>query len=172
VEEIRSKYPLLHFTGVFVNERAGVVRTIAERFQLDSLQFHGDEDAVYCSQFCSMFHVIKAIGVRSAIDFGQCENYRDSCSALLFDTAGAQRGGNGHAWDWSLLEFYNGQLPFFISGGLSPGDEVKLLSINHPGLIGADINSRFEDAPGKKNNVQIRKFISTIKSTDYAVRGE
>ena len=50
--------------------------------------------------------------------------------------------------------------PFFLSGGISPGDEgqVRTFGDQHPELFSIDINSRFEMAPGIKNISAVKKF--------------
>ena len=50
---------------------------------------------------------------------------------FLFDTKGKYYGGNAKTFNWKILEKYDQEVPFFLSGGLSPenvnalGDIVK-----------------------------------------------
>ncbi len=55
-------------------------------------------------------------------------------------------------------------MPFFLGGGIGPLDVQKVRSINHPGFFAADINSRFETAPGMKDIDIVKTFIQQFKN--------
>ncbi len=174
--------------GVFVNEEVGVVKKIAAALDLQVVQLHGEESPDICKLLkMSGFEVWKAFGVDEHFDFEKTEAYVGTCDKFLFDTKGKNRGGNGVAFDWGLLEKYEGEVPFVLSGGiglpLTPKGEPtdfksselqKLLnlSLGLP-ILGSplgvrgkvrgsleiiDINSRFEIEPGLKDFELIKKF--------------
>jgi Phosphoribosylanthranilate isomerase len=88
--------------------------------------------------------------------------YRDCCDYFLFDTKTPAYGGSGKQYNWSILQDYNGVTPFFLSGGIGPNDAERILSFKHPGLLGIDINSRFEIKPALKDVRLISTFINQL----------
>ena len=69
-------------------------------------------------------------------------------------------GGNGQRFDWSVLKDYPSGKPFFLSGGIGPGDQsaiASIISLNLP-LYAVDINSQFEVAPAIKDIEKIKAF--------------
>ena len=107
--------------------------------------------------------VVKALAVNGPEDLAQTAVYEDVCDAFLFDTKGRLPGGNGQQFDWNVLRFYTGRLPFLLSGGIGPEDAQRIRAFDVPGCIGIDLNSRFETAPGLKDVEALRTFIETIK---------
>ena len=82
---------------------------------------------------------------------------------FLFDTKCSSAGGNGEQFDWSILNDYDGDVPFLLSGGIGPDDVEKIKSFNHPKFAGIDLNSCFEIEPGLKDVEKLKKFISQLK---------
>lgn len=169
MEHIAKTYPKVNRAGVFVDADADEVRMTAEKFSLNVLQFHGEEDPEYCEEFMNDYTVIKALSIESEGDFAACEAYKNSCHRFLFDTAGPLKGGNGYSWDWSLLSHYEGHLPFFVSGGIGQADILKVAAIRHPMFTGIDINSGFEVYPGVKNTEAVKLFVRIIKAGENAI---
>ena len=87
--------------GLFVNEPATVVSSVLEKVPLDLLQFHGDEDLAYCSQFGRPF--IKALRVKPDINLLEYAQQFVSplCRGLLLDAwVDGVPGGTGESLDW------------------------------------------------------------------------
>jgi phosphoribosylanthranilate isomerase len=81
----------------------------------------------------------------------------------VFETASAQRGGSGHAFDWSRVRTLTALRPSVISGGLSPtnvGDCVRLL---RPYAV--DVRSGVESG-ANKDPAKLRAFIQAVRSAD------
>ena len=118
--------------GVFVDASIGDVMTIAEQFQLDFIQLHGQESPSYITQLRSHFShlspikIIKAFNIATADDFESTKLYEDYVDYFLFDTKGKSVGGNGEKFDWSVLSAYTGKTPYLLSGGISPTDADQL----------------------------------------------
>jgi phosphoribosylanthranilate isomerase len=150
--------------GVFVNEKKEKINEIARKYQLDLVQLHGAETAGFCNDLkLKGLKVMKAFGISEDFDFNRLTAYRDTCDYFLFDTQTMLYGGSGIKFRWELLEEYTLSTPFFLGGGIGPLDAQKVLNIRHPCFFAADINSRFETAPGMKDISIIKTFIQHFK---------
>ena len=148
--------------GVFVDEDIDQVKRIAEDFALDFIQLHGSESPAYIFQLGGL-HVIKAFNIATAEDLELTKPYDGLVDYFLFDTKATLPGGSGQQFDWNVLEAYNGETPFLLSGGIGPGDAERVKSYYHPKCAGIDLNSRFEIAPGLKDVNTMRSFIREIR---------
>ncbi len=154
--------PGIKKVGVFVDEEVSLVRKVIEVYGLDVVQLHGAESVDYCRKLAGEpVEVIKALDPdeqRSGI-----EKYRGVVDRFLFDSAGKGYGGTGQKFDWKVLEHLRVPAPFLLSGGIGPGDAGTLRTISLKGLMGIDINSRFELSPGRKDIEQLKEFIIEIR---------
>jgi phosphoribosylanthranilate isomerase len=75
-------------------------------------------------------------------------------------------GGTGRKFDWNRLKGIRVGKPFFLSGGIEPGDAglVKAFMKDPVAkdLMVVDINSRFEMAPGIKDMGKVQQFITEL----------
>jgi phosphoribosylanthranilate isomerase len=151
--------------GVFVNENAESITNKITNYDLDIVQLHGHESSEFCKVLKSQIKIIKAFQINNDFDFTQLENYIPHVDYFLFDTATKNYGGSGQLFDWQILEKYNYNVPFFLSGGINENSIDDLKKINYQQLFAIDINSKFETEPGLKNITQIKTFISNLKIT-------
>lgn len=157
--------------GVFVNEMPQTVVTHAYNYKLDYIQLHGEESPTYIDNLkrtlipdlMPEIKVIKALSIREADDVKRWRQYKDHTDLILFDTKCDCVGGSGKQFDWSVLEGYDGDIPFLLSGGIGPKDAERVKRFSHPMCIGIDINSRFETAPAMKDISKLRTFINEIQ---------
>jgi phosphoribosylanthranilate isomerase len=146
-------------TGVFVNEKFEEIIRITKHFGLTAVQLHGKETPELCSQLrAEGLEVIKVLHIDKEINTQELEAYNTCCDFYLFDTADAAWGGTGRIFDWSSLEKYASDKPFFLSGGLDLEHLPLPAAILAKPLWALDINSRFEIEPGLKNVEKIKKF--------------
>jgi phosphoribosylanthranilate isomerase len=83
---------------------------------------------------------------------------KDTPDFYLFDTKkGAQVGGTGEKFDWSLLVNYKLDIPYFLAGGLQVEDVEKVK--NFPGLYALDFNSKLEVSPGLKDVEKVKELV-------------
>jgi len=150
--------------GVFVNAEIRDIMHRLAQYGLKGVQLHGDESPSYVAELKSFWPmtIIKAFSVDESFDFSETQAYEGLCHYFLFDTKGKQRGGNGHTFNWSLLEQYQGNTPFFLSGGLSPDSLEALQSFQHPNWRGVDLNSGFEVEPGVKDLEKVKAFVEAF----------
>ncbi len=155
--------------GVFVDADIEVVRETAAAYCLDIIQLHGKESPSYIKQLRSLCSdhvavIIKAFNIATPEDLKQTEPYEGPTDYFLFDTKAKMVGGNGTQFDWTVLNDYQGNTPFILSGGIGPDDAEKVKAFHHPMLAGIDLNSRFETVPAHKDVNLLRTFIETIKN--------
>ena len=143
-------------TGVFVNEDLNSIESIIKNYKLDSVQLHGEESPEFCNILKSKVEVIKTVLIKNKDSFTEIEKYKDACDYFLFDTYSEAYGGTGKQFDWSWLNHYELNTPFFLSGGIDITDVKSIQEINHPYLIGIDVNSKFELEPGIKDINKIK----------------
>jgi phosphoribosylanthranilate isomerase len=154
--------PHIRKTGVFVNAGIDEIERIVEAFHLDSIQLHGDETPEFCYHFKDKTEVIKAISIRDKSSFETAKLYEECCDLFLFDTQSDKYGGTGKAFDWQWLQEYTSDKPFYLSGGISLDNYPEIKTIRHPQLMGIDINSRFETAPGIKDIEKIKQLVALM----------
>ena len=152
--------------GVFLNPTMIEVLDAIDEYGLDAVQLHGDESPEMCDDLSSEVEVIKVFSIKDNkedID-KMVADYDAVCDYYLFDKATDYSiGGTGQQFDWSILTKAKIEKPFFLSGGISAEDASKIKSFRHPDFFGADINSRFEIAPGIKDMAKLLQFKLAMK---------
>ncbi len=143
--------------GVFVNEDIGNIITIATKYRLNLVQLHGDESPGYCKNLQEKgFRIIKDFRIFSKKDLELVNAYEPHIDYALLDSSGTNYGGNGVKFDWDLLDYYDIDVPFFLSGGIRLEDVPKIASIKHNKLHAIDVNSGFEIEPGHKDILKLK----------------
>jgi len=156
--------------GVFVDEMPQNIITRVVNFQLDLVQLHGHETPTMIRNLRRTLDpdirpgvkFIKAISVSGRDDIATYKDYEGCVDYFLFDTKCKTVGGSGEQFDWSVLEAYDGDVPFLLSGGIGPDDAERVRNFHHPKCIGIDLNSRFETEPGVKNISKLKQFLEQI----------
>jgi len=148
---------------VFVDASVTSILHAIEIYPFTIVQLHGHETPETCAALRENgLNVIKAISLSDSKDLEVSKLYRDCCDLFLFDTKTQDYGGSGNSYDWNILQDYDEDIPFFLSGGIGPDDAKKVLAFNHPSLFGIDINSRFEIKPALKDVRLIKSFIDQL----------
>ena len=135
----------------------------------DLFQAHGGETPARVAAIAALTGkpVIKAIRVKDAADIAAATAYSSVAALILYDAKAPETlgqglpGGNGLAFDWTLLE---GERPpaFMLAGGLTPKNVAD--AIRRTGAPMVDVSSGVESSPGVKDEGLIRKFIEAAKS--------
>lgn len=153
--------------GVFVNATIEEVLHMVDECRLHMVQLHGDETPRYCEKIADYVSVVKAFRLsdNDSVEW-TIRSYMDVCDMFMFDTMGAGYGGTGKKFDWTVLKDAQIGKPFFLSGGIEPGDEEKLKAFTKEpaakALFAVDINSRFELSPGVKDMKAVRQFVQNM----------
>ena len=167
--------------GVFVNAPVEEILQKTRDFQLQLIQLHGEESPAYCQALrdklqhagrkLSAVKIIKVFSIEEAFDFNELTPFEDCCDYFLFDTRGKLPGGNGYAFDWQLLEGYASGKAYFLSGGIGPDDlhQLKAFMERPEARLchAVDVNSRFEESPGKKDPGLLAAFIKEVTQLEH-----
>src|SRR5258708_37103365 len=106
---------------------------------------------------------MKTFGIDEQFNFERLNEYKKSVDYFILDTATQNYGGSGKTFDHKLLNKYNLDIPFFISGGISLENMQTIKQLNIKQLCGVDINSKFEISPGLKDVNKIKQFVDQLK---------
>ena len=154
--------------GVFVDEDPEQVKRLADDYGLDYIQLHGHEtpEVISYLRTPALPHprILKAFNISTAEDLIQTQPYEGLVDGFLFDAKGKSVGGNGEKFNWDVLDAYQGNTPFLLSGGIGPDDAERVNAFYHPKCIGIDLNSRFELAPGFKDVAKLKEFMYNLNT--------
>ena len=157
--------------GVFVDDMPQNIVTRVYNYKLDYIQLHGNEPretlenlrATIDPDINPKIKIIKAISVSSAEDIKKYKEYVGAADLFLFDTKCKTVGGSGEQFDWQVLQAYDGDVPFLLSGGIGPDDAERIKNFHHPKCIGIDLNSKFEIEPALKDVEKLKQFLVKVK---------
>lgn len=142
---------------------------IVAALQPDILQLHGHETPARIAELKARFGlpVIKAIHISEPADLAAVQTYEGVADYLLFDARPPKGallpGGNGAAFDWTILQAVKTTRPWMLSGGLNPDNVREALAVTSaPGL---DVSSGVESAPGVKDAALIKAFVAAARGT-------
>lgn len=148
--------------GVVVGEQHAVILQKISTFGLSALQLHGGESIELVQELkaTTEVEIWKVISVGESIPWKAMEAFVPHVDRFLFDTASASKGGSGKQFDWGLLEDYPFDKGFMLSGGLtaSHASAIRDLADRIPQVLGVDLNSGFELAPGLKDISALQAF--------------
>jgi phosphoribosylanthranilate isomerase len=179
--DVKKAKVKLYKVGVFVDATYEEVMRRIDEFGLDMVQLHGRETPYECQKIVANIDVIKAFRfAENDHVVWMIKDYYADADFFLFDTGvpapkgerenKALYGGTGRKFDWNRLKGLTIQKPFFLSGGIEPGDAATVKAFMADGvasdMVAVDINSRFESAPGVKDMTKVRQFITELKSTN------
>ena len=150
----------IQVVALTVNAAPALYESIAALIKPDFWQLHGDESEQTITHIKTMFGkpVIKAFAIASPQDIPR----RSPADFWLFDAKPAPTdalpGGNGRGFDVSLIQNVN--VPFFLSGGLTPETLRDVCERTHPFAV--DVSSGIETVRGVKDPVKMRAFVRGV----------
>ena len=152
--------------AVFVDATDTEIDNVFKHFKPDYIQCHGEEseDRIYDLHVKYALPVIKAIPVRCSDDVVRGNLYANIADMLLFDAKVPNAplpGGNGLAFDWSLLKERDFAVKWFLSGGLNISNVKEALKTS--GALMVDVSSSLESEPGVKDVGLIKEFLKVVK---------
>ena len=153
--------------GVFVNANPEFILRTVKKYDLQLVQLHGNEMPDVCRNLkIRGINIIKAFAIDENFNFTSLNNYKPHCDYFLFDTKGANPGGNGTTFDWSLLNRYDNDKPFFLSGGISLENIEQVVELSGLKLYGVDVNSQFEIEPGLKDLSKLQQLFDILRPVE------
>jgi len=142
--------------GVFRNETPSRVIEIVNESRLQGAQLHGHETPAMTAEVATdVRFVIKAV-VAGSKDAANANNF--ASDAILVD---GLHPGSGTAYDWELLQDIPTDIRLMLSGGLNPENVAAGIAQVRP--WGVDVSSGVEKAPGLKDAVKMRHFITNAR---------
>ena len=155
--------------ALVVDADDALLSDIASTVQPDLIQAHGGETPERVAEIARLTGkpVIKAIRVKDDADIASAAQFSEAASLILYDAkapetlGSALPGGNGHAFDWGLLEGEK-RPAFMLAGGLTPANVAEAIRVTGAPVV--DVSSGVESAPGVKDIGLIRKFIEAAKA--------
>jgi phosphoribosylanthranilate isomerase len=162
--------PEIQKTAVFVNETAENIRAAIDKYGFEVIQLHGDETPEFAESFRDKVTVIKAFGLDEDFNFSRLEPFVGKVDYFLFDAKTVIHGGSGQTFNWAILDNYQLDVPFFLSGGLSLDNLEEVKEITHSQFYGVDLNSRFEIEPALKDIEKLKQAFALLKHTENEVR--
>ena len=153
--------------GLFVDPDDDFLEHVVSQVPFDMLQLHGKETPRRIAEVKAAFNipVMKAIKVGGPEDLATALEVAEVADRLLFDAkppakVSALPGGNGIAFDWTLLAGRSWPRPWMLSGGLKADNAAE--AVRTTGATALDISSGVEDRPGHKDPALIRAFLDTV----------
>jgi phosphoribosylanthranilate isomerase len=151
--------------GLFVDADDAAIRAVLAEVPIDILQFHGGESPYRVAEARLRFArpVMKVVAIAGPEDVESAARYEEVSDLLLFDAKPPHRpdalpGGNGLAFDWSLIAGHTWRRPWMLSGGLTA--ELLPDAVRISGATTVDVSSGVESRPGEKDLAKIRAFLA------------
>ncbi len=158
VDLIREVPPFVIKVGLFMNSRVADVENIIKYVKPNLLQFHGDEDEMFCKQFNMPY--IKAVPMASTESLEEfCEHYASATGFILDSHAKGQMGGSGKRFVWNELP-KNLKKPIVLAGGLTVSNVAEAVRVVRPYAV--DVSSGIEAGKGIKDPVKMEQFIKEV----------
>ena len=139
---------------------------------LDLVQLHGHETPARVEEVRKRtgLGVVKAVAVSGADDLDRAGGFAAVADRVLLDAkapAGAVPGGNGIAFDWTLLRDRAaasalGATCWGLAGGLNPANVATAVRLT--GAAWVDVASGVETAPGLKDHARVRAFVAAARA--------
>lgn len=151
-----------------VDAEDALIDAISRALAPDILQLHGRETPERAAALSARTgkQIMKATGVSERADLAAVQPFAEVCDWLLLDAKppkeATRPGGNGQAFDWSILEGFSPGKPWLLSGGLTPANVGDALARTH--APGVDVSSGVESAPGVKDEAAIRAFVAAVRA--------
>lgn len=163
--------------GVFVDANIDEILNRTNKYELNAIQLHGNESPEFCEKLKERIKnqniyvdIIKVFSIKDSFDFSQLSPYEKSSDFFLFDTKGKLPGGNGYQFNWEALKGYPSKKPYFLSGGIGPGELDNVLEFlqkeESKYCHAIDVNSKFEISPGVKEIDKLKKFKNRLFETN------
>ena len=157
--------PFVSTVALFVNASVQEIEGVIRHLRPSILQFHGDEDAAFCTQFGVPFIKAGRVGetMRPADLLEYADEFKTARAVLLDTLARGLYGGSGESFDWKLIPTEM-RRRVLLSGGLHPENVSGAIHLIRPWAV--DVSSGVEASKGVKDHAKIHKFIEEVRNAD------
>lgn len=157
--EVRKITGSIKKVGVFVNEAVDRLLAIAQEYDLDVIQLHGEESPSYCNVLKSSGKQLMKVFSGNALPIrGEIETYAEYVDGFLLDHRGLSKGGSGIPFDHMPLQKNKFPYPYWLAGGMTPSLVKQLITKPYNKCVGLDLNSGFEEIPGIKSIEKLKSI--------------
>lgn len=153
--------------GLFVDPDDEFLEHVTGQVPLDLIQLHGGETPRRIAEIKGRYAlpVMKAVKIGGPEDLTAAMEAAEVADRLLFDAkppakVSALPGGNGIAFDWTILAGRSWPRPWMLSGGLTVDNVAEAVRVT--GAREVDVSSGVEDRPGHKDPALVRAFLSAV----------
>lgn len=152
---------------LLVDPDDALLAAAVETVDPDLIQLHGREspERVAAVRRATGRPVMKALGIATADDLFVVPAYAEVADRLLLDAkpppGATLPGGNGVAFDWTLLAHATLPAGTMLSGGLEAANVAEALA--RTGLTAVDVSSGVEVRPGEKDIGRIAAFVAAAR---------
>ena len=162
-QQITESVPF-HYVAVVQNHRIEHVVSIAQQVKLTAIQLHGTEDQAYIDELKTALHnnALSHVHIWKAKPVSDTPpSFDEAVDRFVLDTKlGNASGGTGQAFDWSLITTMDTDTPVMLAGGIAPTNMPDTTALT---IIGVDMNSGVESAPGIKDANKIAQVIAAAR---------
>jgi phosphoribosylanthranilate isomerase len=155
--------------GVFVQQESGEIMEAMEEANLDLAQLHGSQGP-RTAEILGPEKVLRVFWPERESDPEAFEaalsEWRDLAKMFLFDAGFA---GGGHGKKIKFLPSVVSPRPYLLAGGLRLSDVKALWPSTDKELLGFDLNSGLESAPGVKDLEAMKAFFRSLAAGARAV---
>jgi phosphoribosylanthranilate isomerase len=155
--------------ALVVNANDAFLDDLTAAVPLDMLQLHGSETPTRVAEVKARYGlpVMKAVGIADASDLAQIDAYAAVADQLLIDAKPPKNadlpGGNGLAFDWTLLagrKYWT--VPWMLAGGLTADNVAEAVRLT--GATQVDVSSGVEGSVGVKDAGLISAFLAAAQA--------
>ena len=153
--------------GLFVDPSDSYLDEVLSIVPLDMIQLHGEESPTRVAEIRKRYGlpIMKVFGVSDSSDLNNVGAY-EGADQFLFDTKPPKNsvlpGGNGIAFDWTILKKANIEKPWMLAGGLTTKNIAQAIQLS--GAMQVDVSSGVESAKGIKDKKLIEEFIKAARN--------
>jgi phosphoribosylanthranilate isomerase len=148
---------------LLVNPAADLLAEAVRIVAPDVVQFHGSETPETLARFRTAgIEAWRALAVKDAASLAEAARFRGAADRLLLDApASGLPGGNGTAFDWSLIASWQAPVAWGLAGGLTPANVGEAIRLTRAPLV--DTSSGVERSPGIKDVDKITAFCKATR---------
>lgn len=147
--------------GLFVQPEPDEVGRVLDQVPLDVLQLYAG--AAVASRIRERFGrpVWQAVGVATSAELPASSGLDGFVIESRQLPGSARPGGNGVAFDWSIMRAWQAPVPWLLAGGLTPDNVADAVAAS--GAPAVDVSSGVERILGEKDPALIRSFVAAAR---------